>query len=66
MQVRRAVESRGWTQVEFNARMRQHMPLREKIFRSDFAIGNNGTLLQLERQIQQLLRFLQANPWRRG
>jgi dephospho-CoA kinase len=65
-QLRRAEEFRGWSQIEFNAKMQQQMPLLEKIFRSDFAIGNNGTLLQLERQIQQLLRFLRANPQRRG
>jgi dephospho-CoA kinase len=65
-QLRRAAESRGWTFVEFNARMQHHMPLAEKILRSDFVIGNNGTLLQLERQIQQLLRQFMARSPRRG
>jgi dephospho-CoA kinase len=66
LQVRRAVETRGWTHVEFNARMQQHMPLPEKISRSDFVIGNNGTPLQLERQIQQFLRHLAARPQQRA
>jgi dephospho-CoA kinase len=33
----------------------QQLPLVEKIRRADFVIGNNGSIFQLERQVQWLL-----------
>jgi dephospho-CoA kinase len=60
MQVSRAIAFRGWEVVELTSRMRQELPLSEKVQRAQYVIGNNGTLLQLERQIQQFLRQIHA------
>ncbi|MDR2030462.1 MAG: dephospho-CoA kinase [Puniceicoccales bacterium] len=58
LQLERAIHLGGLTVAEFYARLGQQMPLTEKILHSNFVIGNNGTMLQFERQIQQFLRHL--------
>jgi dephospho-CoA kinase len=60
LQVARAKACRGWNRAQLDSRLAQQFPLSEKMNRSDFVIGNNGTLLQFERQIQQMLRQLEA------
>jgi dephospho-CoA kinase len=57
-QLSRSVVFRGWSEDELGRRIRAQMPVSEKIRRADFAVGNCGTILQLERQIQYLLEEL--------
>ena len=55
VQLSRAIVHRKWKPNEFDQRAAQQLPVGEKIRRADFVIGNNGTLLQFERQIQFFL-----------
>ncbi|MDR1436363.1 MAG: dephospho-CoA kinase [Puniceicoccales bacterium] len=54
-QLSRSIVFRRWGDDELRKRMAAQLPMREKIRRADFAIGNCGTKLQFERQIQLLL-----------
>ncbi|MDR0340051.1 MAG: dephospho-CoA kinase, partial [Puniceicoccales bacterium] len=54
-QLSRSIVSRGWDRGELERRMGAQLPVEEKILRADFVLGNCGTLLQLERQVQLLL-----------
>jgi dephospho-CoA kinase len=55
VQLGRAIAHRNWSPEELNLRLAQQLPIEEKILRADFVIGNGGTLLQFERQIQIFL-----------
>jgi dephospho-CoA kinase len=59
-QFARAKVFRGWTKAQLDSRLAQQLPIMDKISLANFVIGNNGTQLQFERQIQQLLRLLEA------
>lgn len=54
-QLSRAIVCRNWSREELDLRVDQQLPLVEKIRRADFVIGNNGSIFQLERQVQWLL-----------
>jgi dephospho-CoA kinase len=57
-QLSRSIVSRGWDREELERRMEAQLPVEEKILRADFVLGNCGSLLQLERQVQLLLEKL--------
>jgi dephospho-CoA kinase len=59
-QLSRSIVFRRWGDDELRKRMAAQLPMREKIRCADFAIGNCGTKLQFERQIQLLLEKIIA------
>jgi dephospho-CoA kinase len=54
-QLSRSIVYRRWNEDELRRRTDAQLSVYEKIKQADFAIGNCGTKLQLERQIQLLL-----------
>lgn len=49
---------KGFTESDFDMRMHRHFPVEEKMKHADFIITNDGTLKQLEKQVQNLLTFI--------
>ncbi|MDR2576813.1 MAG: dephospho-CoA kinase [Puniceicoccales bacterium] len=54
-QLSRAIAFRNWTEAHLKSRIYQQMSVTEKMRRADYVIGNNGTIQQLERQVQLFL-----------
>jgi dephospho-CoA kinase len=57
---RRAIRSRGWAPGEVARREALQFPLPEKRKRADFVVVNQGSLEELERSIEEILRRLDA------
>lgn len=48
----------GFSCEEYERRMKRQMPQEEKAIRSDYVIKNNGSLKDLEKQVNQVLKEL--------
>ncbi len=59
---RRVADRRGWTAEELNAREAAQLPLTEKAARADHILDNSGSLEQLSRQVDDLLRLWGLSP----
>lgn len=54
--------SRGWSREEIRDRMSKQLPLEEKERLADYVIYNDGSLEELEKKVDQLLRDLGLCP----
>ena len=57
--VRRVARRNGLSEEDVWERYRSQIPLEEKIRRADYVIWNNGTLQDLEREVERFLRWLE-------
>ncbi|KAF7638761.1 hypothetical protein Mgra_00001842 [Meloidogyne graminicola] len=55
IQIQRIIERDGITNDEAKQRINAQMPLEDKVKRGDFVITNNGTLDDLEKQVEEML-----------
>jgi dephospho-CoA kinase len=58
VRLRRLAQQRGWSEKEVDARARAQMSLSEKAGRADVVVDNTGTLEDLGRQLEEVLRRL--------
>uniref|UniRef100_A0A914MIQ4 Dephospho-CoA kinase n=1 Tax=Meloidogyne incognita TaxID=6306 RepID=A0A914MIQ4_MELIC len=56
IQMQRIIERDGLTENEAKQRINAQMSMREKVKRADFVILNNGTIDDLEREVNDMLR----------
>jgi dephospho-CoA kinase len=56
LRLERVARQRRWTATDVEARERAQLPLTEKAARADHVLDNSGTLEDLERQVDDLLR----------
>jgi dephospho-CoA kinase len=62
VRLERVARQRGWTETEVQARERAQLPLTAKAARADHVLDNSGTLEDLERQVDDLLRIWGLGP----
>jgi dephospho-CoA kinase len=56
LRLQRLAEARGWTEKEVQDREQAQLPLNEKRNRADAVLENSGSLEELNRQVEELLR----------
>ena len=56
LRLQRLAEARGWTEKEVHDREQAQLPLSEKRNRADAVLENCGSLEELNRQVEELLR----------
>ena len=57
VRLRRVAEQRGWSAEELQAREEAQLPLTAKAARADHVLVNSGTLAELTRRVDDLLRL---------
>ena len=62
VRLERLARQRGWSENEVEARERAQLPLTEKAARADHVLENSGTMEDLERQVDDLLRAWVMTP----
>jgi dephospho-CoA kinase len=58
----RRVAARGWTAADLQAREKAQLPLTQKAIHADHSLENSGSLEQLHRQVEGLLRLWGLAP----
>jgi len=61
VRVQRARENRGWSAEELARRDAAQMPPENKINRSDYTLGNNGSLYEIKRQIERIVQLIKRH-----
>nr|CAD2165736.1 unnamed protein product [Meloidogyne enterolobii] len=56
IQMQRIIERDGLTENDAKQRINAQMSMKEKVKRADFIILNNGTIDDLEREVNEMLR----------
>ncbi len=62
LRLSRLARKRGWSEAEVAAREAAQMPLTEKAVRADHTLDNSGSLGQVNRQVDDLLRQWGLTP----
>lgn len=64
-QISRMMTARGYSREEAENRMAAQMPVSEKAARSQYVIGNDGTMAELERAAGKFLEWLKTESVRK-
>lgn len=60
-QIQRMKDRNGWSLEQVQARLKNQLPLAEKIRQADFVLQNNSDVLSLYQQVDQMLQKIQSS-----